>query len=292
MDLRELRYLVTVAETGHVGRAAERLFISQPSLSYALRKLERELGVVLLERHARGVSVTEAGREVVTEARRALRAADRVRAAAERHAAGAAGRLRIGFQASGAGPLATRLRSAFESAHPGVVVEPRRYDWGGEVPALREGEVDVAFVWQPNDVSGLASLRLTSEPRVIGLPADHPLASRDELSIMDVKDEPLVWTRKAPRDWVEWWAVDPRPDGSHPTWGAENDNIDELLDQVATGHGASIGPASHALYYSRPDIVWVPLTDIDPLVIDLAWDPSHTNPAVDAYVAIAREYAG
>jgi DNA-binding transcriptional LysR family regulator len=289
MDLRELRYLVAVAEAGHVGRAAERLFISQPSLSYALRKLERELGVVLLERHARGVTLTEAGRDVVAEARRALRAADRVQAAAERHAAGIAGRLRIGFQASGAGPLATRIRSAFEAAHPGVVVEPRRYDWGGEVPALRDGEVDVAFVWLPNDVSGLATMPLTSELRIIGLPADHRLASRSELSIMDVKDEPLVWTRKAPRPWVEWWAVDPRPDGSHPKWGAENDNIDELLDQVAAGHGASIGPRSHALYYSRPDIVWVPLVDVEPLRIELAWDPDSSNPAVAAYVAIARK---
>ncbi|MGP3966297.1 LysR family transcriptional regulator [Streptomyces sp. 6N223] len=288
MDLRELRYLVTVAETGHVGRAAGQLFISQPSLSYALKKLERELGITLLRRHARGVDLTEAGREVAAEARRALRAADRVRAVAERHATGAAGRLRIGFQASGAGPLATRIRAAFEAEHPEVLVEPRRHDWSREVAALREGEVDVAIVWQPNDLTGLASMPLTEETRVIGFAAGHPLAGRESLTIMDVRDEPLVRTRQAPRHWVGWWAVDPRPDGSRPRWGAENNTIDELLDQVAAGRGASIGPASSAVYFSRPDIVWVPLTGVEPLRIDLAWHPDHDNPVVDAYVRIAR----
>jgi DNA-binding transcriptional LysR family regulator len=292
MDLRELRYLVTVAEAGHVGRAAGQLFISQPSLSYALKKLERELGVTLLRRHARGVDLTEAGREVVAEARRALKAAERVRAAAERHAAGSAGRLRIGFQASGAGQLTSRIRAAFENEHPQVLVEPRRYDWGGEVTALREGEADVAIVWQPHDLTGLARMPLTEESRVIGFATGHPLTGRESLTITDVRDEPLVWTRQAPRGWVAWWAADPRPDGSHPRWGAESDTIDELLDQVASGHGASIAPRSAAVYFSRRDIVWVPLTGVEPLRIDLAWQPDHSNPAVDAYVRIARRMRG
>jgi DNA-binding transcriptional LysR family regulator len=292
MDLRELRYLVTVAEAGHVGRAAGQLFISQPSLSYALKKLERELGVTLLRRHARGVDLTEAGREIVAEARRTLKAADRVRAAAERHATGSAGRLRIGFHASGVGQLTTRIRAAFETEHPEVLVEPRRYDWSGEVTALREGEVDVAIVWQPHDLTGLASMPLTEESRVIGFATGHPLTGHESLTIMDVKDEPLVWRRQAPRSWVAWWAVDPRPDGSHPRWGAENNNIDELLDLVAAGHGASIAPRSAAVYFSRPDIVWVPLTGVEPLSIDLAWHPDHTNPAVDAYLRIARRVRG
>src|SRR5581483_11527765 len=132
-----------------------RLYVSQPALSYALRTLESELGVRLFERHAGGVTATDAGRDVVAEARRVLHQADRLTAAAERHRLGSAGVLRVGFEASGAGELTTRARAEFARRNPGVRVEPKRFDWGGEAAALRDGLVDVAFVWLPADLSGL-----------------------------------------------------------------------------------------------------------------------------------------
>lgn len=85
MELRQLRYLIAIDDAGNLGRAAQRLYVSQPALSYALRNLEAELGVRLFDRHANGVSTTAAGRDVVAEARRTLRQASRVTAAAERH---------------------------------------------------------------------------------------------------------------------------------------------------------------------------------------------------------------
>ncbi|MBL1068755.1 LysR family transcriptional regulator [Streptomyces sp. 7-21] len=292
MDLRELRYLVAVADARHVGRAAGQLFISQPSLSYALKKLERELGVTLLRRHPRGVDLTEAGQDVVAQARLALQAAQRVRDAAARHAPLAARRLRVGYQASGAGSLAARLRAAFEAGNPGIVVEPRGCEWAREADALREGTVDVAIVWQPADLTGLASMPLAEEPRVIGLAAAHPLAQRTRLAITDVRDEPLVRTRSAPRDWTAWWAVDPRPDGSRPRWGPADDDLARLLDHVAAGRGAIIVPRTSGEYFSHPGISWIPLTGVEPLRIDLAWHPDHSNPAVDAYVRTARRLRG
>lgn len=292
MELRELRYLIAVAEESHFGRAAERLYISQPSLSHAIKHLEAELGVRLFDRGRRGAAPTEAGTLLLREARRAVRAADRMTDMAHRYRDGETGRLRLGFQASGAGELITRIRAAFAETHPNVVTESRRHDWGGEVPALRAGEVDVAIVWQPADLEGLDSVPLTTEDRYIGLPTDHPLAARDSLTIMDVKDVPLAWTREAPREWVDWWAVNPRPDGSRPSWGAENHNVDEMLDHAAAGAGACISPASMAVYYRRPDLVWVPLTGVEPLRIDLAWDPNAGNPAVDPFVRAALSVTG
>ncbi|HEX2314128.1 MAG TPA: LysR family transcriptional regulator [Thermomonospora sp.] len=288
MELRQLRYLVAIADAGNLGRAAGALYVSQPALSYALRNLEAELGVRLFDRHPGGVTATPAGRDVVTEARRTLAQAERITAAAERHRRAATGVLRVGFEATGAGELTTRARAEFARRHPGVRVEPKRFDWGGEVPALRDGRVDVAFVWLPADLSGLESEIVHTEPRVAGLPAAHPLAGRSGISVMDVRDEPLMWTERAPRAWVDWWAVNPRPDGSAPIWGPTNDNVEEMLEQVAEGAAICFAPSSMARYYTRPDLAWVPLTDAEPLRVALAWSEGATNPLVHAFRGIVH----
>ncbi|GAA1968354.1 LysR family transcriptional regulator [Amycolatopsis minnesotensis] len=292
MEIRELRYFVAVCRERHFGRAAEALYISQPSLSHAIKKLETRLGVRLLDRHARGVDLTPAGADLLAEARKVLLAVDRAHAAVGKHRTGKAGTLRLGFQASGAGALLTEIRAAFQRDHRGVTVVPLRYDWGQEVEALRAHEIDIAVVWQPQDLHGLRSLPLTTEERYLGLPAAHPLATRTSLSIMDIKDVPLTWTRHAPPTWVSWWAVNPRPDGSHPVCGAENRNVEEQLENVASGAGAAISPASMTTYYSRPDIRWVLLHDVEPLRIDLAWNPGEHDPIVAEFVAAARARTG
>lgn len=222
MELRQLHYLTVIADEENLGRAAQRLYVNQPALSYALKSLESELGVRLFDRHAGGVSATDAGREVIAEALLTVRQSERVSAAAERHRRGETGVLRVGFEASGAGELTTRARAEFARRNPGVRVVPRRYDWGQEAAALREGLVDVAFVWLPNDLTGLRSELVHTEPRVVGLPSGHVLAGRDEVSVLDVGAEPLMWTERAPREWVDWWAVNPGRtvrvrDGGRPT---------------------------------------------------------------------------
>lgn len=292
MELRQLRYLVSIADAGHVGRAAARMHVSQPALSYALKGLESELGLRLFDRHAGGVTATAAGRDVIAEARRVLRQADGVLAAAERHRRGETGLLRVGFAASGAGELTTRARAEFARRHPGVRVEPKRFDWGQEAEALREGRVDVAFVWLPNDLNGLHTEVVHTEPRVAGLATAHPLAGRTAISVLDVADDPLMWTERAPREWVDWWAVNPRPDGSSPRWGPTNDNVEEMLEQVAEGIAICIAPSSMARYYARPDLAWVPITDVEPLRVALAWPEAARTPVVDRFAEVVRELAG
>ncbi|GGV01367.1 LysR family transcriptional regulator [Kitasatospora herbaricolor] len=291
MELRQLRYLVEIADQGNLGRAAERLHVSQPALSYALRNLESELGLRLFERHSGGVNATAAGLDVVAEARRTLRQADRVTAVAERHLRGETGVLRVGFEASGAGELTTRARAEFARRHPGVQVTPKRFDWSEEAAALRDGRVDVAFVWLPADLTGLHAELVHSEPRVVGLPARHPLAGRAGVGVMEVNDEPLMWTERAPREWVDWWAVNPRPDGSAPRWGPTNDNVEEMLEQVADGAAICFAPASMARYYGRPDLCWVPLVDAEPLRVVLAWGAGTDNPLVRGFAEVVRELA-
>lgn len=291
MELRQLRYLVAIADAGNLGRAAERLYVSQPALSYALRKLESELGVRLFDRHAGGVAATAAGRDVVDEARLLIQQADRVAAAAERHRLGRTGVLRVGFEASGAGELTTRARAEFARRHPGARVEPKRFDWGEEAAALRDGRADVSFVWLPADLAGLHAEVVHVEPRVVGLPAGHPLARRAGISVLEVNTEPLMWTERAPRAWVDWWAVNPRPDGSEPRWGPTNDNVEEMLETVAEGAAICFAPTSMARYYARPDLAWVPLTDVEPLRVALAWAEGAQDPLVRGFVRVVRDLA-
>ncbi|MEU7751723.1 LysR family transcriptional regulator [Micromonospora sp. NPDC049101] len=291
MELRQLRYLVAIDEAGNLGRAAQGLYVSQPALSYALRKLEAEIGVQLFDRHAGGVTPTAAGRDVVAEARRTLRQVDRITAVAQRHRRGQTGVLRVGFEASGAGELTTRSRAEFARRYPGVRVEPRRFDWGEEATALRDGRVDVAFVWLPNDLTGMRVEVVQTEQRLLAVAREHPLAGRDSVSILETNDEPLVWTERAPREWVDWWAVNPRPDGSSPRWGPTSNNVEEMLEQVAEGTAICFAPESMASYYARPDLAWVPLIDVEPLRIALAWPDRTDTRLVGGFAHVVRELA-
>jgi DNA-binding transcriptional LysR family regulator len=287
-EIRQLRYFVAVAERGNVSQAAIDLHLSQSALSETLRKLEVELGVELLERSSRGVSPTAAGDALLTNARIAIERFD----AALDAARGQTGRLRVGFEAAGAGRLSTQSRARLIARFPHVRVEPRRFEWGGEVAALREGECDVAFVWLPADLTGLHSEIVASEPRFAGLSTHHALAGRDAIGVDELNDEPIMWTRLAPRYWVDWWAVNPRPDGSEPRWGPENENVEEMLEQVADGSAYCIVPQSMTEFYARPDLVWIPIAGIDPLRIALAWRERDPSPLIAAFAEIVRELSG
>ncbi len=290
-ESRDLRYFVAVAERLSFSRAAEDLPLSQSALSEAVRRLEAEVGTQLLRRNSRRVELTAPGEVLLADARDVLARLDHAIDRAEQAGRGEVGRLRVGFEASGAGELSTLARARFAREHPAVRVEPKRFDWGGEAAGLREGACDVAFVWLPNDLSGLEVEEVTSERRYAGLPKGHRLARSPRVSIMDLKDEPIMWTRRAPRLWVDWWAVNPRPDGSEPIWGPENENVEEMLEQVAEGAAICITPRSMATHYARPDLAWVPIADIEPLRIALCWRRGDDSALVSSFARVTRDLA-
>ncbi|SES22639.1 DNA-binding transcriptional regulator, LysR family [Lentzea xinjiangensis] len=291
VDTRLLRYFVVVAEELSFTRAAKRLYVAQPSLSRQIRQLEARLGADLFTRTSSAVALTAAGRALLPAARRQVAEWQesvrlvRTAAAAERNV------LRIGFAATGGGDLARRARSAFTRRYPGVTVEPKRFEWGGEARAVRDGLADVAYVWLPAELDGLCSEVVATERRWVAVKTTHPLASREEVGIGDLRDEPLMWTRVAPPEWVDWWAVNPRPDGSEPVWGPENANVEEMLEHVATTSGVCIGPESMKSFYVHPDLTWRPVVDIEPLRIALAWPEHSANALVHAFVEIVRRLA-
>ncbi|WP_308013665.1 LysR family transcriptional regulator [Streptomyces beigongshangae] len=291
VDTRVLRYYLAVAEHSSFTRAAERLYVSQPSLSRQIQRLEEDLGIRLFERTSRGVRLTAAGEALLPSARQTVE--DWRRAVRDVRTAAAAGSrlLRIGFVATGAGAFGRRVRDVHAARRPDVTLEPKRFDWGGEAEALRQGLADVAFLWLPTDLSGLRTEVVAEEPRWVAVARTHALAGRADVGIREVADEPVVWTRKAPQQWVDWWAVNPRPDGSAPRWGPENDNVEEMLEHVATGSAICFGTESMARYYAHPDLVWRRVRDIEPLRIAVAWPGEKPSPLVRDFLATVRELA-
>ncbi len=288
VNTRSLRFFIELAEQLNFTRASERLFISQPALSRRIRRLEEDLRTPLFERTGREVLLTAAGEAFLPLARQLIADWQAAQRSARLVAAARSRTLRVGFEASGAGALATRAYTEFRRRYPDSSVEPKRFEWGGEVMALREGLVDVSFVWLPADTTGLHTEVVATERRMVGLSAGHPLAARDRVSILDLGDEPLMWTRRAPREWVDWWAVNPRPDGREPVWGPENDNVEEMLEHVASGVAVCISPESMALHYGRPDLTWLPIEDVPPLRIAMCWPVGTTDQSVADFAAVVR----
>ena len=284
LDLRKLRYFVAVAEELHFGRAAERLYITQPVLSRQIRQLEQELGADLLARTSRSVALTAAGEQLLEEARALLAAAD----AARRRLQGAAGgrpALTVGFFV---GDSFTDALRRFRAACPEADVHLHRIYWHDQVDVLQDGRVDVAFVHLPIDEQGLELIPVRREPRVAVLSESHPAADARVVGIADLADDPVVIQRGASEAWQAFHNVDPRPDGHRPRSGPEVDNIEEKLEQVAAGAAISFLPASAAAAYVKPGVVYVPVSDIPPIQICLAWPTERRSPYVDAFVRAVR----
>ncbi|MET8637680.1 LysR substrate-binding domain-containing protein [Streptomyces sp. NPDC004680] len=278
LDLRKLRYFVAVADQLHFGRAADELHIAQPVLSRQIRALEQDLGASLFTRDRHGVELTDAGRQLLAEAGPLLASTHAVR---RRVSAAASGkrRLMVGFRA---GVAVTPAARAFEDRHPDVVVDVQRIEGDDQAAMLLDGRIDVGYVRLPIDEAGLRVTPLYTEPRVAVLPAGHRLAGKEEVTEADLAGEPLVWqgdpsTQPTRR---------PLPNAGYPVRG-----VDETLEHVAAGRGISFLGRSASVFYSHPDVVYVPIPDLAPDQVCLAVAASHTSPVVDDFVAAAQSTA-
>lgn len=247
MDLRRLRYLVTVAEEGHITRAAERLGIQQPPLTRQIRALEEELGVRLFERLPRGMRLTDAGRAVVEEAQALLERAARLPDLAARAARGERGRLAVGYTSSGAfHPFVAQQIRAFRAAGPGVVLALAEDGTPELVRGLEEERLDAAFV-RSGGTHGADLLvePLLEEPMVAAVPTGHPMARLKGVELAALADETFVFYRRptGPGLHDAILAACLRA-GFSPTVGQEAPRMSSTLGLVAAGLGLSIVPAS------------------------------------------------
>ena len=192
MELRHLRYFIAVAEELHFGRAAERLRITQPPLSFQIQALERELRVRLLVR-GRRVELTEAGRALLDKARQAIEAADAAARAAQEASTAVSGRLRVGYPATGIFELPPLALRSFAERFPAVGVETVVAPTGAHLEALDAKRLDVAFVrLGVLDREAVRYRTLQAEPLMLAAPEDHPLARLAEVPVERLAGEKLV----------------------------------------------------------------------------------------------------
>ena len=192
MDLKQLRYFVAVAEELHFGRAAQRLFISQPALSFDIRKFEDQLGVQLLARTNKSVALTNAGQVLLDEARKLLQQAAEVERITQRSAHGLAGRLRVGFVNSMLYRGLPRAVERFEADHPAVEIILREMNTGEQVHAIQRQQIDLGCAYWGTFPAEVISTPIFSEPFVACLPHGHPLARRKRLKLDALAQEPFI----------------------------------------------------------------------------------------------------
>lgn len=189
-DLRLIRYFVAVAELGNITRAAERLHISQPSLSAAVKQLEAQLGTPLLARHGRRVTITSAGETLLHRGRELLEQADAVAREVRERGSPASGRLRLGLSPTARYDVAPRLLAACAAQAPAVMAYTSEDTTGALLRDVAAGRLDLAVTFcTPAPPPGVELSLLSDEPAVVHLPADHPLAARGALSVDELADE-------------------------------------------------------------------------------------------------------
>ncbi|WP_254550729.1 LysR family transcriptional regulator [Catellatospora tritici] len=279
LDLRKLRYFVAVADRLHFGRAADELHIAQPVLSRQIRALEHDLGTPLLIRDSHGVELTDAGRQLLTDAGPLLASAHAVRRRVTAAARGSQ-RLMVGFRA---GITATPAVREFAIRHPDVIVDVQRLESDDQATMLLDGRIDIGFVRLPIDETGLRVTPLYTEPRVAVLPAGHRLAGKEQITEADLAGEPLLWHADPSTQPTK------RP---HPNAGYLVRGVDETLEHVAAGRGISFLARSATVFYSHPEVRYVPVTDLAPDQVCLAVAESRISPLVDDFLTAAQATSG
>lgn len=298
MDLRHLRYFVAVAEAGHMTRAAQALGIQQPPLSQQIKALEQELGLRLFLRHPKGVALTEAGQQLLDEARRLLADAAALRERLQRMARGERGRLRVAFTSSAAAHGFTpRLLRECRHRYPEIALEVSESSAAEITEGLADGRLHAGLLRVPvARPPGLRFERLLSEPALLALPVDHPLlrgGPARPIAVHELRDEPLVLVRRpgAPGLYANLLALCEAA-GFQPRIAAEVERMMSNLNLVAAGVGISVVPASMRGAHADA-VVYCPLDGGARLEapLTLAWREDHPLPAVATFVALARTLA-
>jgi DNA-binding transcriptional LysR family regulator len=283
-SLRQLRYFVTVAEEGQMSRAAGNLHLAQPALSHAIAQLELRLGILLLERRARGVALTACGEAFLPKARLVLAAVDDANRTARALARTARSAIQWGFIGSPPMVDAPELFAAFLTAHPDVKISFRELSFPCGSPLSWLADVDVALCYSPTPHPQICIHELRSEPRVVLVASGHPLARSEELTVAEVLDETFCGTSPSLEPIrAGFWRLDDHRGAPAPhLTDDEATNPAEVLACIASGRAIITAPASNAanVFNGLTNVIAVPLRDAKPAKLTLTWRKDNHNPNV------------
>jgi DNA-binding transcriptional LysR family regulator len=285
VELRHLRCLVAIADTGGFTGAATELGVTQPSVSRALAALEDVLGVRLLRRTSREVVLTAAGERVLAKARRVLtEVEDLAQEARSGH-----GRLRLGHAWAALGEHTVELQRRWAAQHPDVSLHLVRTN--SPTGGLAEGACDIAVVRTPSERGDPArvdprrfdSALVGLEARYGALAADDPLARRRQLRLADLADRVLAIDRRTGTTTVDLWPPDARPEVE------EIHDVDDWLAVIASGRCVGVTAESTLSQYRRHGVVFRRLRGAPPVPVRLVWWRDDAHPATADVVGLLAE---
>lgn len=292
MELRHLRYFVVVAQEENVSRAALKLHVSQPALSRQIRDLENELGFLLLERSAKSVRLTGAGRVFLVESQAVLRRADEAVQAARSVASGDRDELNVGYAPMPTVRFLPPAMRAFRKQFAGIRVKLHDLSPEEMLTGLHEGRLQLAFLVRPTRamLRGLHFEEFGRDHLRLAVGRNHPLAKLRSVSVKQLKDQSLVaYSRK---EYPEYHAYLEALFGgikARPSIVEEYDDGVGLVTALETGSSIAILPQSLALT-TGSRIKLIPIVPSpSPLVVGVAWVSSRITPAAERFLRVARE---
>ncbi|MFJ6215724.1 LysR family transcriptional regulator [Streptomyces sp. NPDC092296] len=277
LELKHLRCLVAIMDTGSFTDAARELGISQAAVSRTLAALESLLGVRLLHRTSRSIAPTATGVQALARARVLLAGADRlVREATTGHT-----RLHIGHAWSAFGRHTTEFQRRWHQQHPETELRLIRHNTptGG----LAEGLCDLAVIRAPIDLTPWSHALIGQEARYVALASDDPWARRRSIRLAELPGRTLAIDRRTGTTALDLW-----PEGDRPAVEYTHD-IDDWLAAIATGRCIGVTPQATAAQYRRDGISYRPLRDAKPVPVHLIWRAHTTHPATHTAIALAAD---
>ena len=293
MELRHLRYFVAVATELHFGRAAKQLHITQPPLSMQIRALEEELGVTLLHRTRRQVSMTRAGKAFLHDARQILERAEQAVLTARRAARGEIGELVVGFISVADYNLLPLVLREFRRCYPQVTMSLKELTTDAQIAELLEGRIDVGFLLPPVSEPTIESVPILREPLIAAIPEHHPLASTEgKIPLASLSSAPFIMTPRhmAPGlhdDIVSFC----HSAGFSPQVVQEAIQMQTVISLVSAEMGVALIPES-LQNLQRTGVTYKRLKEKSPLTeIRLAWRAGDNLPTLKLFIQLTRQIA-
>ncbi|MGH9839710.1 MAG: LysR substrate-binding domain-containing protein [Blastocatellia bacterium] len=290
MELRHLRYFIAVAEELHFGRAAERLHIAQPPLSFQIRQLEEEIGVRLFERTKRRVELTAAGEIFLREAHKTMAQLEQAVSAAQRASRGEVGHLVIGFIQSATINVLPGILQTFRDRFPEVDIKLREATPTQVHNDLVDGQIHIGFLRPPINHDALECEIVLSEPLLVALPKAHPLARQKKLALKSLAGERFIlFPRAASPGFYDQLVSICREAGFSPVIGQEAVQMQTILGLVAGGMGVALIPAS--IRSLRSDgVMYREIRELVPKAeMVVAWRRDNQSPTLRAFLNVIQK---
>lgn len=292
MELRQIKYFIAVAEELHFGRAAERCHIAQPPLSQQIKRLEEELGVKLLERTSRKVSLTPEGSEFLRRCRDVRDRLDEAVICIQDMAQGLAGHLHVGFIGPASLSKLPKAIRTFREQNPNIRLDFSARSTTEQLPMLRGDRLDIAFVRLfGHNTTGLKTMTFLREPYVLAIPEDHPFKEQERVNIRELEKEPLIFNQRIAQPALYSSLIGSfHKAGFMPNIVQEVNTEQSTVALVATGLGCALVPASSSTDH-RSGVIFRPLDgELPQWEITALWKPKSECALLKKFLDVVEQY--